>query len=202
MHSATDTIDPTTIAIIKTDDSCQSDAAVALNCVEGMQRGFAPPPGAPPPAQPMPLSLRARRPSVPRGSASKVVAPSTEVNLQSTCDEGVNRRSPNQNIITAPLVARELRRASQEASTQNVLLSSQWSRRVGGEQAEIVSSLHGNIAALAALNRREKALNEELKAQILGLTNEIAKAKGGIYSHCHSESEERCTHQQLLYGDA
>lgn len=68
---------------------------------------------------------------------------------------------------------------SHEIEPRPPLFSSQRSRYGNAEQAETIASLQQNVAALTAINRREKAQNEVLKAQIGELASESSRLKGG-----------------------
>lgn len=64
---------------------------------------------------------------------------------------------------------------------QGSLFSSQEKKRDQNETSEVISSLQQNAVALTALNQRERAHNEQLKAQVEQLLAELSKAKGTAY---------------------
>jgi hypothetical protein len=140
-----------------------------------MQRFAAPPPGASTSAQSLPLSLRARRPSIPAGGASKSAPLTAEAALASL----TARSSPNQDGASVHAGGKEQRRfVSSDSTPRSSLFSSQRNRYGNAEQAETIASLQQNVASLTAFNRRDKAHNEALKAQIVELSSKCSQLQG------------------------
>lgn len=140
-----------------------------------MQRLAAPPPGGPTPTQSLPLSLRARRPSIPAGGATKPASLTAEAALASL----TARSSPNQDGASVHAGEKEQRRfVSSGSAPRSSLFTSQRSRYGSAEQAETIASLQQNVASLSAFNRREKAHNEALKAQIAELSSKCSQLQG------------------------
>lgn len=72
---------------------------------------------------------------------------------------------------------------TRKGTRQGSLFSSQEKKREQNE-TEVISSLQRNAVALTALNQRERARNEQFKAQVEQLLTELSKAKGTAYRKC------------------
>lgn len=80
---------------------------------------------------------------------------------------------------------------ARKGTRQGSLFSSQEKKREQTETSVVISSLQQNAIALTALNQREKAHNEQLKAQVEQLMVELSKVKGTYWLSSRRDAQIR-----------